>query len=62
MPFVVVKRNDGKFQLKKPKTGDILKPVFNTRQSCISQGQNYMRFRHPHKTVIVKGNKILLKK
>ena len=57
MPFTVKKQPDGKYKLWNSKKKEYAKPSFNTKDSAISQGKNYMRYRG--ETPIVKGNKIL---
>ena len=59
MPFRVDKMKSGKYKLYNLHKKEYAKPVFNTKQSAIKQGENFMRYRH--ETPIVKGNKILKK-
>jgi len=58
MPFEIVKKNN-KFLLKNIKKNKIVNKTFNTKDSAISAGKNYMKYRNEEP--IVKNNKILNK-
>lgn len=57
MPFEVRKQADGKYKLYNLHKKTYAKPSFNSKETAISQGQNYMRYRNEKS--VVKGNKIL---
>jgi len=57
MPFQVKLRRDGFYYLWRIKQKNFVKTRFRTRESAISQGKNYMRYRG--EKPYVKGNKIL---
>lgn len=59
MPFEV-RSVKGKYKLWKINEKTYAKPTFNTRESAINAGMNYMRYRREQP--YVSGNKILSKK
>jgi hypothetical protein len=56
MPYEI-RKEDGKYRLFNLSKSEYAKSEFNTRQSAVNQGKNWMRYRHetPH----LQGNKIL---
>tara|TARA_R110002096_G_scaffold184437_1_gene362885 strand:+ start:1222 stop:1416 length:195 start_codon:yes stop_codon:yes gene_type:complete len=58
MPFEIIKKNN-KFLLKNIKKNKIVNKKFNTKESAINSGINYMKYRG--ELPILKNNKILNK-
>ena len=56
MPYKIV-QDDKHFHLINMKTNKMIKTKYNSKQSAINSGKNFMRFRNENP--IVKGNKIL---
>jgi hypothetical protein len=56
MPFQVIKSGN-KFQLKNLHTKKVVKTKFNSKESALRQGQNYMRYRGEKSKIV--GNKVL---
>ena len=59
MPYQVKKVGE-KYQLWNIKKKEYIKKVFNSKESAISAGKNFMRYRKEEPYVV--GNKILNKK
>ena len=59
MPYLV-KKVDDKYKLYNIKKKEFVNKEFNSKQTAISAGKNYMKYRK--EIPIVKGNKILNKK
>ena len=56
MPFKVFKDGD-KFKLKNLNTNVVVNKSFNSKESALQAGLNYMAYRH--EKGVIKGNKIL---
>lgn len=57
MPFQVIEQPNGKYRLFNLHKKQYAKPLFNSKQTAISAGQNFMRYRGEKSKVV--GNKIL---
>lgn len=60
MPFLIRKTPEGKFRLYNMHKKVYAKKTFNSRETAISQGLNWMRYRGEQGYVV--GDKILHKK
>tara|TARA_R110002096_G_scaffold107999_1_gene236492 strand:+ start:1060 stop:1248 length:189 start_codon:yes stop_codon:yes gene_type:complete len=58
MPFEIVKKNN-KFLLKNIKKNKIVNKKFNSKETAVSAGKNYMKYRG--ELPVLKNNKILNK-
>tara|TARA_B100000212_G_C27354019_1_gene524970 strand:- start:240 stop:425 length:186 start_codon:yes stop_codon:yes gene_type:complete len=56
MPYQIKKIN-GKYKLYNLKKKEFVNKTFNTKESAISAGKNYMRYRK--EKPVLKGNKLL---
>jgi len=57
MPFIVKKQPNGKFKLYNVHKKIYAKNSFNTKESALNQGQNWMRYRKEKSKVV--GNRII---
>ncbi len=59
MPFLVRRQPNGQYRLYNLHKKEYAKPFFNTKETAISAGKNFMRYRGEKSYVV--GNRILKK-